>query len=161
MTGVRLDLGVLLQVWSEGNQYKLFGCNNYDRGPMQYFLYDLLADPNEMHDLSAQLPAKAAQMKAALQVWIASVVRSTGPAETNCAATPPPTPPAPPTPPRHGPFTPVLGQNCTWEADSTMPGRCVSTRILGRRAAPFPPLLISYRVPRGFTQDPSTDRENI
>ena len=26
----------------------------------------------------------------------------------------------------------------------------VSTRILGRRAAPFPPFLISYRVPHGF-----------
>ena len=34
--------------------------------------------------------------------------------------------------------------------------RRVSTRILGRRTAPFPPLLISYRVPHGFTQDPST-----
>ena len=27
----------------------------------------------------------------------------------------------------------------------------VSTRILGRRTAPFPPFLISYRVPHGFT----------
>ena len=27
----------------------------------------------------------------------------------------------------------------------------VSTRILGRRTAPFPPFLIPYRVPRGFT----------
>ena len=27
----------------------------------------------------------------------------------------------------------------------------VSTRILGRRTAPYPPFLIPYRVPRGFT----------
>ena len=27
----------------------------------------------------------------------------------------------------------------------------VSTRILGRRAAPFPPSLIPHRVPHGFT----------
>ena len=35
----------------------------------------------------------------------------------------------------------------------------VSTRILGRRTAPFPPFLIDNRVPRGFYQDPinSTD----
>ena len=33
-----------------------------------------------------------------------------------------------------------------------------STRILGRRTAPFPPFLIPSRVPHGFTQDPSTDR---
>ena len=31
----------------EGNRYKLFGCNNYDGGPMTYFLYDLVADPYE------------------------------------------------------------------------------------------------------------------
>ena len=33
----------------------------------------------------------------------------------------------------------------------------VSTRILGRRTATFPPFLIPSRVPHGFTQDPSTD----
>ena len=33
----------------------------------------------------------------------------------------------------------------------------VSSRILGRRTVPFPPFLIPYRVPHGFTQDPSTD----
>ena len=33
----------------------------------------------------------------------------------------------------------------------------VSTRILGRRMAPFPPFLIPDRVPLGFTQDPSTE----
>ena len=32
-----------------------------------------------------------------------------------------------------------------------------STRILGRRTATFPRFLISNRVPRGFTQEPSTD----
>ena len=35
------------QVWMEGNRYKLFGCNNYDSGPMTYYLYDLVADPYE------------------------------------------------------------------------------------------------------------------
>ena len=34
-----------------------------------------------------------------------------------------------------------------------------STRILGRRTAPFPAFLIPYRVPHGFTQYPSTDQE--
>ena len=34
----------------------------------------------------------------------------------------------------------------------------VSTRILGRRTAPFPPFFIPSHVPRGITQDPSTDR---
>ena len=34
---------------------------------------------------------------------------------------------------------------------------CISsTRILGRRMAPFTPFLIPNRVPHGFTQDPST-----
>ena len=32
-----------------------------------------------------------------------------------------------------------------------------STRKLGRRMAPVPPFLIPYRIPHGFTQDPSTD----
>ena len=35
--------------------------------------------------------------------------------------------------------------------------RQVSTRILGRRTAPFPPYLIPNRVPHCFTQEPSTD----
>ena len=34
----------------------------------------------------------------------------------------------------------------------------MSTRILGRRTAPFTPFLIPNRVPHGFTQDPSTDK---
>ena len=34
----------------------------------------------------------------------------------------------------------------------------ISTRMLGRRTAPFPPFIIPYRVPHGLTQDPSTDR---
>ena len=35
-------------------------------------------------------------------------------------------------------------------------GSQVSTRISGRRTAPFTPFLISNRVPHGSTQDPST-----
>ena len=35
----------------------------------------------------------------------------------------------------------------------------VSTRILGRRTAPFPRFLNSNRVPHGFTQDPGTDED--
>ena len=34
----------------------------------------------------------------------------------------------------------------------------MSTRILGRRTAPFTPFLIPSCVPHGFTQDPSTDQ---
>ena len=37
----------------------------------------------------------------------------------------------------------------------------VSTRILGRRTAPFPPFLISNRVPHGLSQDSSTDRGHL
>ena len=37
----------------------------------------------------------------------------------------------------------------------------VSTRILGRRMVPFVPLLVPCRVPRGFTQDPSTDKSQM
>ena len=33
----------------------------------------------------------------------------------------------------------------------------ISTRILGRRTAPFPTFLITNRAPHGFTQDPSTN----
>ena len=33
----------------------------------------------------------------------------------------------------------------------------VSTRILGRLTAPFPPFHITHRVPHGYTQYPSTD----
>ena len=36
-----------------------------------------------------------------------------------------------------------------------------STRISGRRTAPFPPSLIPNRVPRGSTQDPSTDHRRL
>ena len=39
--------------------------------------------------------------------------------------------------------------------------RQVSTRILGRRTALFTPFLILNLVPRGFTQDPSTDRAHL
>ena len=74
---------------------------------MQYFLYDLIADPYEMHDLSAAQPARTASMKAALADWIASVAKSRGPTETNCAAIRPPQPhphPVGPHPP--GPYRP-------------------------------------------------------
>ena len=40
---------------------------------------------------------------------------------------------------------------------SVMSTAQVSTRILGSRTAPFIPFLFPYRVPHGFTQDPSTD----
>ena len=33
----------------------------------------------------------------------------------------------------------------------------ISTRILGRRKAPFPASRITYHVKHGFAQDPSTD----
>ena len=111
---------------------------------MTYFLYDLLEDPYEMHDLSDKLPLKAKQMKTALLEWIEAVAKSRGPSETNCQAMlPPPSPPSPS--PAAGPFTPIVtrtivaetcapqssqtwscrqagAQNCTWVEHSTMPG---------------------------------------
>ena len=105
--------------WVEGS-YKLFGCNAVDGAPLRYFLYDLDADPAETVDLSARNASLAAAMRSRLDAWIRSVAASRGPAETNCAAPPPPTP-APPTPP--GPFTPVpAASNCTYQAGKTMPG---------------------------------------
>ena len=41
--------------------------------------------------------------------------------------------------------------------DESLNSLKVSTRILGRRTAPYPPFLVPYRVPYGFTRDPSTD----
>ena len=35
-----------------------------------------------------------------------------------------------------------------------------STRILGRRMAPFSPFRIHHRAPHGLTQDPSTDQSS-
>eukprot|EP01050_Picozoa_sp_SAG11_P017196 SAG11_NODE_2451_length_3346_cov_3.959347_3_plen_361_part_00 len=107
------------QVWME-QQYKLFGCNNYDGGDVRYFLYDIMNDPAEMNDLAAKMPAKVATMRQSLAHWIASVKISRGPAETNCAALGPSPSPFPPS---DSPFKPVLGAtNCTWKADVTMPG---------------------------------------
>ena len=73
---------------------------------MTYFLYDLLEDPYEMHDLSEKLPLKAKQMKTALLEWIEAVAKSRGPSETNCQAMLPPSPPSPS--PAAGPFTPIV-----------------------------------------------------
>lgn len=52
------------------NRYKLV-TEDLRRGVFQ--LYDLLADPQEAHDLMATEPAVAAQMKEALTTWNASV----------------------------------------------------------------------------------------
>jgi hypothetical protein len=42
-------------VWME-QQYKLFACNNEQGEPLQYFLYDILADQAETKDLTVELP---------------------------------------------------------------------------------------------------------
>ena len=52
----------------------------------------------------------------------------------------------------------LAGSACTGCSAPRCAVRKVSTRILGRCTAPFPPFLIPNRVPHGFTQDPSTDR---
>ena len=57
-----------------------------------------------------------------------------------------------------------LNPSFLWKLKSAGPGaphRCaliVSTRIVGRRTAPCTTFLIPDRVPRDFTQDPSTDQ---
>jgi hypothetical protein len=108
------------QAWMEG-RHKLFGCNSFAGGPVRYFLYDLVADPYEMHDLSSGQPQRVAAMRRALAAWIVSVAKSTGPAEANCRA-------LGPTPFKHlshapGVFTPVKGlSNCTWEPNKSIPG---------------------------------------
>ena len=45
----------------------------------------------------------------------------------------------------------VLRYRATWHGLCDVYRGGVSTRILGRRTAPFPPLRIPYRVPHGFT----------
>ena len=46
---------------------------------------------------------------------------------------------------------------CQEKRSLTLAPKTASTRILGRRTAPFSPFLITHRVPRGLTQDPSTN----
>jgi len=53
------------------NTYKL-----HKLGPEKYELYDLLADPAETKDLAAEKPEVVARMKAALDAWQDSVVKS-------------------------------------------------------------------------------------
>jgi arylsulfatase A-like enzyme len=57
--------------WTD-NRYKLVKI-----GPQQpYELYDLIADRNETHDLAAEHPEVVAKMKAELDAWQASVIKS-------------------------------------------------------------------------------------
>ena len=86
---------------------------------MTYFLYDLLEDPYEMHDLSEKLPLKAKQMKTALLEWIEAVAKSRGPSETNCQAMLPPSPPSPS--PAAGPFTPIVTRTIVAETCARPP----------------------------------------
>ena len=47
--------------------------------------------------------------------------------------------------------TAAVGKSVLQKGGFAVPFFEVSTRILGRRTAPFPPFRFSYRVPHGFT----------
>ena len=95
---------------------------------MTYFLYDLLEDPYEMHDLSDKLPLKAKQMKTSLLEWIEAVAKSRGPSETNCQAMlPPPSPPSPS--PAAGPFKPIVTR-------TTVAETCVRPSVVSDMVVP-------------------------
>ena len=115
--GVQVTDTVNQAAWME-QDFKLFGCNNLNGAPLQYYLYDLRHDPGERHDLAPAMPKKVAEMKASLATWITSVAASRGPKETNCASHAPSPSPAP-----VGPYTPSpLLTNCTFATGKTMPG---------------------------------------
>ena len=73
------------------------------RGP---FLFNLVSDPTESHDLSKQQPARFASMVAAMNSWSASIkvsqVKESQCAQGGGSGPAPPAPPMPPTPPSGG-----------------------------------------------------------
>ena len=99
-----------------------------DAGP---FLFNLMDDPSESHDLSRAEPAQLARMSAAVDAKVRSVLHSQQ-AESKCAVSnprpqwppngpspPPPPPPSPsPSPPPGAGFTLGLGGLCAAAASS-------------------------------------------
>lgn len=59
--------------WIDGD-YKLH--RKPSKEQVAYSLYNLAQDPKEAHDISTTEPERVAKMKAALEVWQASVTRS-------------------------------------------------------------------------------------
>ena len=70
---------------------KLFALNRFGDAhrirhlPWSYHLYNLSSDSEEFRNLLAELPAIADAMNRSLWAFAASVVRSQGPGENNCA----------------------------------------------------------------------------
>jgi arylsulfatase A-like enzyme len=58
------------------NQYKLHRIPSSEPSLAKYTLYDLATDPAEANDLTGQMPDRVAKMKADLNQWQRSVVRS-------------------------------------------------------------------------------------
>jgi arylsulfatase A-like enzyme len=58
------------------NQYKLHRIPSSEPSLAKYTLYDLATDPAEANDLAGQMPDRVAKMKADLNQWQRSVVRS-------------------------------------------------------------------------------------
>jgi hypothetical protein len=63
-----------LVAWIDGD-YKLLGLYS-PTGASVIRLFDLASDPAEEHDLAREQPERAARMRAALEDWQRSVVRS-------------------------------------------------------------------------------------
>ena len=68
-----------------GESSEGFGANRIKHLPWRYHLYNLSSDSEESHNLLAELPAVADAMNRSLWAFAASVVRSQGPEENNCA----------------------------------------------------------------------------
>lgn len=62
-------------IWSD-NQYKLHKITEKKKEGITYELYDLLKDPSEKNDLAKDHPEIVTKMKAELEVWQDSVLRS-------------------------------------------------------------------------------------
>jgi arylsulfatase A-like enzyme len=73
--GKNMDRGSGHAAWTD-NQYKLHRISEKKKEGVTFELYDLLKDPSEKTDLAKDKPEVVAKMKAELEVWQDSVLRS-------------------------------------------------------------------------------------
>ena len=99
----------------------------YDKNSKGYFLFNLVDDPTESHDMSKENPEKYQAMVAALTKWIATIDVSQV-KESQCAqgSGPSPSPGPPPDPPSGG-FALKVTKNATSE--------CLTLYGIGKHAA--------------------------
>lgn len=61
--------------WIDG-PFKLHRAGGKKPGDARFTLFDLAADPKEQHDVAEKHPERLKRMKAGLEVWQKSVIRS-------------------------------------------------------------------------------------